>query len=407
MNFLKRFSIFSYLLISSLCVSSQLLDKEKNKLVLIDFAELQSQKIKIQNQEKESVKFYSNLIEKADAALKSKPFSVMNKTAIPPSGSKHDYMTLAPYFWPNPDTPNGLPYIRKDGEVNPEARDNFTDFKEKENFFNSIDVLGKAFYYSKNRVYGEKAIALIRTWFLDEATKMNPHLNYGQGVRGVNDGRPFGIIEFGGIRELIECMEIMEHGGILDETIKNGIKSWLTEYKDWLQNSEIGSQERNTLNNHGTWYDVQMCSILLYLGELEQLNAVLEQVKTTRIASQIEPDGSQPRELARTKSFSYSTMNLSAFTKLAWFGEKTGVDLWNFETTDGRSIKKAYEYLIPYISTNKKWEYKQLGSLEEVKAGFVSLLLEAGKKFNEGTFISAAKQYRSTKPDQKPELHPH
>jgi hypothetical protein len=376
-----------------------------SKLTLLDFSELSRIKKEIADKDTRQLRIFENLILNADQELKKASYSVMNKTGTPPSGSKHDYMTLAPYFWPNPDTPDRLPYIRKDGEVNPETRDNFTDYKEKENFFNAIDVLGRAFYFSEYKAYGEKAIALINTWFLDEATKMNPHLNYGQGVRGVNIGRPFGIIEFGGIRELIECMEILEHGRILDKTTKKGIENWLTEYKNWLQTSEIGTQERNTLNNHGTWYDVQMCSILLYLGESEQIKAVLEQVKTKRIASQIGPDGSQPQELARTKSFSYSTMNLSAFTKLAWFGKKTGVDLWNFETADGRSIKKAYEYLIPYISTNKKWEYKQLGNLEEVKAGFVTLLMEAGKTFNEETYISIAKQYQLSKPGQTPELH--
>lgn len=379
--------------------------KSKQKLTLTDFSEMQAQKKRIAYKESESLESYSSLIKNAEKALLAGSYSVMKKTGIPPSGSKHDYMTLAPYFWPNPDTPNGLPYIRKDGEVNPETRDNYTDYNEKDNFFNAIDVLGKAFYYAEKKVYGEKAIMLIRIWFLDEETKMNPHLNYGQGVRGVNDGRPFGIIEFGGIRELIECMEILEHGGMLDETTKNGIKNWLADYKNWLLNSEIGTQERNTLNNHGTWYDVQMCSIMLYLGELEQLKAVLEQVKTKRIASQIEPDGSQPRELERTKSFSYSTMNLSAFTKLAWFGQKVGVDLWNFETTDGRSIKKAYEFLIPYISTDKKWEYKQLGNLEEVKAGFVSLLMQAGKTFNEENYVSIAQKHQLSKSGQTPDSH--
>lgn len=386
-------------------VEARISGKAKQKLTLTDFSEIQAQKKRIAGKEKESLESYTSLIKNADKSISAGPFSVMNKTGIPPSGSKHDYMTLAPYFWPNPDTPNRLPYIRKDGEVNPETRDNFTDYKEKENFFNAIDVLGKAFYYSENKAYGEKAISLIRIWFLDEATKMNPHLNFGQGVRGVNDGRPFGIIEFGGIRELIECMEILEQGRILDETTKRGIDNWLAEYKNWLLNSKIGTEERNTRNNHGTWYDVQMCSIMLYLGELEQLKEILEQAKTKRIASQIEPDGSQPHELERTKSFSYSSMNLSAFTKLAWFGQKVGVDLWNFKTSDGRSIKKAYEYLIPYISTDKKWEYKQLGNLEEVKSGFVSLLMQAGKTFNEETYVSIAKKHQLSKSGHATESH--
>lgn len=386
-------------------VEARMTIKTNQKLTLTDFSEMQVQRKRIFDKDLDALVLYSSLIKNADKVLSEGTYSVMNKSGIPPSGNKHDYLTLAPYFWPNPETANGLPYIRKDGEVNPEARDNFTDYQEKNNFFKAIDILGKAFYYSGKKAYGEKAASLIRVWFLDAETKMNPHLNYGQGVRGVNNGRPFGIIEFGGIRELIECMEILEYDGMLDESTKKGIENWLTEYKNWLLNSEIGTQERNTLNNHGTWYDVQMCSILLYLGEKEQIKEILEQAKIKRIAGQIEPDGSQPHELARTKSFSYSTMNLSAFTNLAWIGQKVGVDLWNFETTDGRSIKKAYEYLIPYISTDKKWEYKQLGNLEEVKSGFVNLFMLTGKTFNEETWVSIAKQYQASRKGQTPDYH--
>jgi hypothetical protein len=31
-------------------------------------------------------------------------------------------MSLAPYWWPDPKSPNGLPYIRRDGERNPEIK---------------------------------------------------------------------------------------------------------------------------------------------------------------------------------------------------------------------------------------------------------------------------------------------
>lgn len=369
----------------------------KNKLTLCDFAEMYSQKNRIIEKEPEALVLYNNLIEKANKALRVRPFSVMNKTGVPPSDNKHDYMTLAPYFWPNPNTPDGLPYIRKDGKVNPETRDAYTDYNEKESFFNAIDILGKAFFYSENKDYGEKAIFLIKTWFLDKATKMNPHLNYGQGIPGVNNGRPFGIIEFGGIRELIECLELLEEGNTLDSIIKNGMKNWLSEYVHWLKTSEIGIMEGTRSNNHGTWYDVQLCSILLYLGEAEQIKEILEKAKTIRIASQIEPDGSQPQELARTKSFSYSTMNLSAFTRLAWFGQKVGVDLWNYETQDGRSIKKAYWFLMPYITTDKEWKYQQLANTGDYKSRFINLVEDAGETFNEKAFLEIVEKQNALK----------
>ena len=55
----------------------------------------------------------------ADRAMTEGPFSVMDKPVLPPSGDKHDYMSRATYFWPDPSKPDGLPYIRHDGQTNP------------------------------------------------------------------------------------------------------------------------------------------------------------------------------------------------------------------------------------------------------------------------------------------------
>lgn len=375
------------------------------KLTLQEFSDFKNKKEELARKDPQQVKEYEKLIIKANQLLEKEPYSVMHKKRMPPSNDKHDYLSLAPYFWPNPHTANGFPYIRKDGEVNPETRDGQTDRDELANFFNAVDVLGKAFYYSEKEIYARKAISFIHAWFLDPETRMNPHMNFGQGVPGTSTGRPFGIIEFQGIQDVITCMDLLQLGNKLDSKTKEGFKQWLKEYAVWLQNSEIGTLERNTLNNHGCWYDVQLCSILLYLGDKDSVRKILESAKTNRIASQIEPDGSQPKELERTKSFSYSTMNLNAMTRLAYFGTRTGVDLWKFETADGRSIKKAYDYLIPYISSDKKWAYQQLGSPEEVKANFVSLLLQTGKTFDEKTYVSIAKQYQASKSAQMPETH--
>ena len=83
---------------------------------------------------------------------------------------------------------------------------------------------------------------------------------------------------------------------------------------------------------------------------------ILENVKTRRIATQIEPDGSQPLEIARTRSLSYSSMNLRGFIHLANMAQTIDVDLWNFETSDGRSIRKALDFLLPYVQGKKTWE---------------------------------------------------
>ena len=373
-----------------------------------DFKKMHILKSEIEQEEKEAVAFYNQLIEMADSALTEGPFSVTNKTGIPPSGNKHDYLSLAPFFWPNPDTPDGLPYIRKDGRVNPQTRDNYTDFVEMRKFFNAVNVLGQAFYYTGDDRYADKAISLIRAWFIDPATLMNPHLNYGQGIRGQTDGRPFGIIEFGSIRNVLSTLEILKYKNALDTDTQQGVRNWLYEYSDWLQTSELGVLESTRSNNHGTTYDAQLYNILLYLGEIDQIRTKMENITKDRIDSQIQPDGSQPHELQRTRAHSYSITNLAAFTRLAVLGKKVGVDLWNYESPDGGSIKKAYEFLIQYLVPDKEWEYQQISSIEESKKRFANLLLNSGKEFDEAEYVEIALKYlNGSKTDGNKRIKPY
>ncbi|WP_204344051.1 alginate lyase family protein [Psychroserpens algicola] len=359
------------------------------KVRVIDYQKLESQNNLINKGNKKAVDNYKKLIKKADNLLKGKTFSVVNKVGIPPSKSKHDYMSIGPYWWPNPETADGLPYIRKDGEINPETRNNYTDFVENENFLRAIRDLSNAYYLSDNISYANRAVELINIWFLDADTKMNPNLNYGQSIPGKNDGRCFGIIEFGGLVEVLKCLEVLEDRNQLDDETKKGMESWLSEYADWLQNSELGKEEATRENNHGTHYDIQLLNILLYLNRADEVKNHLSTVTKARIFSQIEPDGSQPRELKRTKSFSYSTMNLHGFMELVRIGQKVGIDLWNIESEDGRSIKKGYQYMVPYLTKEKEWEYKQIASIKSSEEKLVADLNYVSKTLKETSFDEA------------------
>ena len=137
---------------------------------------------------------YKQLVKDADKALQFGPVSVMEKKHIPPSGDKHDYMSLAPYHWPDPTKPDGLPYIRKDGQTNPEVK----EYKDKEyqpQLCADVHTLALAYYFSGEKVYAQHAAKLLRVWFLDTATRMNPNLNFAQAIKGVNTGRGAGLID--------------------------------------------------------------------------------------------------------------------------------------------------------------------------------------------------------------------
>jgi hypothetical protein len=295
----------------------------------------------------------------ADSALQQAPLSVTAKTIEPPSGDKHDYLSLAPYWWPDLTMPDGLPYIRRDGQVNPEIQ-HLQDHKHMDRVISAAHTLAMAYYVFGVESYAEHAARLLRGWFLDPQTQMNPNLEFAQGVRGHNTGRGTGLIETRGLYRLVDAIGLLKGSKSWTAADQNGMEEWCGKFLDWMMHSQNGKDEAAAKNNHGTYYDVQVASLALFVGKPEIARSILQSAREKRIALQIEPDGRQPLELERTKALGYSTMNLAGLFELGLLGENVGVDLWNFRTQDGRSIRKALDFLLPFVSGEKKWPYEQI-----------------------------------------------
>ncbi|WP_298494055.1 alginate lyase family protein [uncultured Algibacter sp.] len=355
---------------------------EKQTLTILNYEKLRTVKKEIENKSEIYLVPYKSLIEVANEALNEGPFSVTNKTQLPPSGDKRDYMSIGPYWWPDTKKPDGLPWIRRDGQVNPLTEGNNLDLTRKNKMFRNVYRLAMAHYFTGNKTYANKAIELLKVWFLDEKTKMNPNLDYAQAIPGKTIGRGIGIIEFIGVKELISTIDLLELNNAMNTSISEGLRLWLKDYLYWLQHSKNGLDEKKWPNNHGTWYDVQEVSILMFLHRFKEAKQVLEISAKDRIKSQIGADGTLPLELERTRSLHYTAYNLEAFTYLAYFGKQLNVDLWNYHPHKAGSIQDAYHFLDPYIIKEKEWMYTEISGVDNGIENLKELFLMAGNMFN-------------------------
>ncbi|MEY3449160.1 MAG: hypothetical protein RL749_781 [Verrucomicrobiota bacterium] len=305
---------------------------------------------------------FKKLVADADKALLVEPPSVTAKAKVPPSGDKHDYLSLAPYFWPDPSKPAGLPYLRKDGQVNPESRDEAAnDTLRMRLLGKSVETLGLAYHLTKDERYAAHAARMLRVWFLAPETRMNPHLRYAQAVAGKNDGRGTGILESRYVGFAADAAGLLQDSAAWTESDRRQFDQWLGVFLDWLLTSAPGRDEAAAQNNHGTWFDVQAVQIALALGRHDVAKRILQDVPVKRYGVQIKADGRQPLELVRTTSFGYSCYNLEAHAMLANFGDHLGVDLWRARSGEG-SFRVALDFLTPYLETPpaRKWPYPQI-----------------------------------------------
>ncbi|WP_206022138.1 alginate lyase family protein [Billgrantia bachuensis] len=308
------------------------------------------------------------LVSTADEALSRGPYSVVDKKTLPPSKNPHDYWHPAPYFWPIPLPIPGLPYIRKDGKRVPGTRlyesmsDNY-DRTRLQRLYDDTFVLTLAGSVSKDERYDVHAANLVRTWFLNPETAMAPHLDYAQVRKGWNKNRgsSSGIIEAKDFYYFLDAVRLLEQRSKLTQSESNAFREWLSKYLHWLRTSPQGVKERASQNNHGTYYDLQVGTIAAFLGEDTLLRHTLRDSRF-RIVHQFAADGSQTEELKRTTTAHYCCFNLQGWIHLAQLAESCGEDLWRFEGPQGQSLRRAMEWLLPYLE--KEWPYQQIDKFD-------------------------------------------
>ena len=351
--------------------------------ILIEAQTLAKTKLRIKNKDPQLQPALKRLIREADRALTKGPYSVTDKQKVAPSGDKHDYASYGRYWWPDPDKSDGMPYIRRDGETNPGSQSaKESDRSRIESLSTHTETLGLAYYLTGNEKYAEKAAELLRVWFLNSATRMNPNLNHAQCRPGHDDGTKSGVLDGRMMTRALEGSLLIAGSSALSAEEREGLKAWVGEYFHWLQTAKLPLQEAAATNNHGTFFDAQAMYFALYSGNKEEAVRIAEEAIQGRILSQINPDGSMPEELARTRPQFYSNYNLHAMFIVAHLANKVGVDLWN--AGDAR-LRAGLDFLAPYADPNEPWPHDTIR--ENDRMNMFPILLMADRAYPEGNYL--------------------
>ncbi len=316
------------------------------------------------------------LIKHADEWLEEGPWSVTFKDEAfyGPSNNPHDYVTLDTFTWPNPNTEDGLPYVRRDGQTNPEGAN--YDRQSLARLSRAVEELSLAWSLTENEVYAEHAAFLIRTWFLDEETRMNPHFRYAQFWPGVRDGGAQGIVEGRDFIHIIEGATLIYNSKAWSGRDHRDLKEWFFNFQQWIGRNYNNNSFGNS--NIGTWLDAQKTIYTLFTDQTELLhnrNHLLPVEE--RINMQFSADGGMPTELNRHNGLFYTWFNLKGYIYQAEM--RDNIITVNFEgnqadtfykmsgSTVDASIERGLDWLLPYASGQQEWNFPQRNPFNECR----------------------------------------
>ena len=337
------------------------------------------------------------ILKAAEKALSQAPVSITAFPAKLSEGGVNDFYSNGDYWWPDPAKPNGLPYIRRDGQTNPE---NFSQHRlVVKTLRDSVASLAAAYKVTGDDKYAVKAAELLRVFFLDAKLRMNPNLDFAQAVPGVSPGRGIGIIDALHLIEVPAAVKALERSPAFPPALAKELRGWFRELAEWMVTSKNGKEEAAAKNNHAVAFYLQLSVYADFIGDQEKLAACRKQYKEVFVGKQMALDGGFPLELARTKPYGYSIFQLDNMVLLCQVLSTKEDNLWDFTLPDGRGIRKAVAFLYPFLADKSKWTLKPDVQAWEGWPARQPGLLFAGRQFGESAYLDLWKKLPSDPTD--------
>lgn len=331
----------------------------------------------------------------ASNALACAPISITQHRAPLSEGGPNDFFSMSDYYWPDPAKPDGKPYVQRDGQsytgLFNEHRKDVMQLRD------TVAALAAAYKVTGEEQFAAKAAELLRTFFVDPATRMNPNLEHAQVMVGKPaPTRGIGIIDTLHLIEVPMAIRALEGSKSLTPDLRDGLRGWFHDYLVWLRDNPRGKSEAKQSNNHAVAFWLQVAAFCQIAPDDALLAECRRQFKEVFIPVQMAEDGSFPLELKRTKPYAYSIFQLDNMAALCQLLSTPEHNLWTFEFANGRSMHEAMAYLYPYLADKSKWPLAPDVQAWEAWPVRQSSLLFAGQALGDAKYLEL---WKRLKPD--------
>lgn len=323
-----------------------------------------------------------SLVALAERHLDDKPFSVVDKESIreqlqqrryddrdgnstvkpivvPPNATANHYLNLGTFFWRIGELPDDvdasqlkrLPSteIKADFAVDLQSSETGPSFRKRHaedlvrwekhmrqdsllwgagseaydrtrayEMMTNVTMYALAHFYTGQLKYAEKAVSLIRTWFLDPATRMIPSLAYVQWSKPPTETGS--ALQLKDLTYTFDALALIQRSTAWEEDDERRMREWCSDYKHELANV----RDRPTKSAHGWWQVLQITATSRCADESTTASAARVKLgveKLVNIAVSRHEAGS-PAEVRNGTVFSVTYAHILAWRLLQNYGEE-------------------------------------------------------------------------------------
>ncbi len=267
---------------------------------------------------------------------------VTDKNFTAPSGDTHDYYSVAPHY-----SSAGLKY---DSYTNDEDRvKKCSDAEAFRNFAWRVYAYSVGGVILRQPQLSQKAVNLIKSWFVDSKTKMNPNVRYAQIIPRSDKINEVGVIELRQLINVVSAAKVLLICGALEGSELQMIKNWIQLFLDDCDNCAIREKALQRKNNIGTWSAVLFGTLDLFCDRYPRSFSIAYQA-AERLGQQLGPFSVQLNEIGRAMPLHYCLFNLAAWFELSQLCREFGIDLYRFSGVHNESLRNALQF----CSENRK-----------------------------------------------------